>query len=345
MRGRRALGLVILLGATLTASLQVTAQNQNSPAQPTTAQATPGAAPPPRRPSHHSRPTLHSNRPRMVINRCPATRQASPLLRPSRRISAPWRHPRCSSAARRCTRPVQRLPRRRRARRSARRPQPAALADCSQRPGRRSHLPGRQERPPGHRDGRHSDADDDIKAIAALLHSLQAQGSNQGGPPPGPDVELNILVGDAKAGEAFFAAECASCHSASRRPAGHRDAACPMPKALQNLWVSGGVTAAAPRAGAPARVGAEQAHGDGHAALGREGAGPAPAPRRLPRHGRAGRRHARAPSAATAMRPTVEVQDPLDGHRELLGDPHQRQHARRDGLPGDAQMRLEATAV
>ena len=33
MRGRRVLTLVILLGATLAASLQVTAQNQNSPAR------------------------------------------------------------------------------------------------------------------------------------------------------------------------------------------------------------------------------------------------------------------------------------------------------------------------
>ncbi|HWJ55840.1 MAG TPA: c-type cytochrome, partial [Vicinamibacterales bacterium] len=34
---------------------------------------------------------------------------------------------------------------------------------------------------------------DDIKAIAGWLHSLQAQGTNQGGPPPGPQPELNIL--------------------------------------------------------------------------------------------------------------------------------------------------------
>src|SRR6185436_21126345 len=29
----------------------------------------------------------------------------------------------------------------------------------------------------------------DIKAIAAYIHSLQAQGSNQGGPPPGAEAE------------------------------------------------------------------------------------------------------------------------------------------------------------
>jgi cytochrome c oxidase cbb3-type subunit 3 len=80
---------------------------------------------------------------------------------------------------------------------------------------------------------------DDIKAIAAYIHSLQALGSNQGGPPPGPETELNILVGDARAGEAFFAGHCASCHS----PAGDlQGIATRVPKtmALQNLWVSGG---------------------------------------------------------------------------------------------------------
>ncbi len=79
----------------------------------------------------------------------------------------------------------------------------------------------------------------DIKAIAAYLHSLQASGSNQGGPPPGPPVELDVLVGDAKAGEAFFASNCSSCHSpaADLQGIGTRVAD---GKALQNLWVSGG---------------------------------------------------------------------------------------------------------
>ena len=79
----------------------------------------------------------------------------------------------------------------------------------------------------------------DIKAIAAYLHSLQAAGSNQGGPPPGPEVELDVVVGDAKAGQSFFAANCSSCHSpaADLQGIGTR---VPNGKALQNLWVSGG---------------------------------------------------------------------------------------------------------
>ena len=82
-------------------------------------------------------------------------------------------------------------------------------------------------------------ADDDIKAIAAYLHSLQAQGTNQGGPPPGPPVELNILLGDAKAGEKYFAAKCSTCHSATGDLQGLATRVTD-PKTLQNLWVSGG---------------------------------------------------------------------------------------------------------
>jgi cytochrome c oxidase cbb3-type subunit 3 len=80
---------------------------------------------------------------------------------------------------------------------------------------------------------------EDIKAIAAFIHNLQAQGSNQGGPPPGPERPLNILVGDATKGATFFAANCASCHS----PTGDLQGVAGRvsgPAALQNLWVSGG---------------------------------------------------------------------------------------------------------
>lgn len=82
-------------------------------------------------------------------------------------------------------------------------------------------------------------ADADVKAVAAFLHSLQAAGSNQGGPPPGPPVELDILVGNAKAGETYFAAKCSTCHSATGDLQGIATKV-PEPKILQNLWVSGG---------------------------------------------------------------------------------------------------------
>lgn len=84
-------------------------------------------------------------------------------------------------------------------------------------------------------------SDENAKAVVAYIHSLQAEGSQQGGPPPGPPIVLNIVVGDPKAGSAYFASNCASCHSPTGDLAGIasrvEDA-----KALQNLWVSGGRT-------------------------------------------------------------------------------------------------------
>jgi cytochrome c oxidase cbb3-type subunit 3 len=81
--------------------------------------------------------------------------------------------------------------------------------------------------------------DDAVIAIAEYIHAVAATMRGQGAPPPGAEPELNILVGDAKAGEAYFAAKCASCHS----PAGDLQGLASRagsPVTLQNLWVSGG---------------------------------------------------------------------------------------------------------
>lgn len=81
---------------------------------------------------------------------------------------------------------------------------------------------------------------DDVKAIAAYIHSVAARSAGQGGPPPGPPIVLNIVVGDAAAGQKYFAANCASCHS----PAGDLQglaARYPDPMQLQNAWVAGNV--------------------------------------------------------------------------------------------------------
>ena len=59
-------------------------------------------------------------------------------------------------------------------------------------------------------------SDDDVKALAEYIHSVAATMRGQGNPPPGSEpVVLNILVGDANAGKAYFGAKCASCHSAT----------------------------------------------------------------------------------------------------------------------------------
>jgi cytochrome c oxidase cbb3-type subunit III len=80
---------------------------------------------------------------------------------------------------------------------------------------------------------------DDIKAIAAYIRSVLATARGQGSPPAGPPVELNIVVGDAKAGEAYFAKTCSSCHSATGDLQGIATRA-GEPMALQNMWVGGG---------------------------------------------------------------------------------------------------------
>jgi cytochrome c oxidase cbb3-type subunit 3 len=81
--------------------------------------------------------------------------------------------------------------------------------------------------------------EEDVKAIAEFIHSVAFTMRGQGSPPPGEEVELNIVVGDAKAGEAYFAAKCASCHSASGdlKGLGERIAS---PLQLQNTWITGG---------------------------------------------------------------------------------------------------------
>jgi cytochrome c oxidase cbb3-type subunit 3 len=79
---------------------------------------------------------------------------------------------------------------------------------------------------------------DQVKAIAAYIHSVAAKAAGQGGPPPGPPVVLNIVVGDAAAGQKYFAANCASCHSPSGDLKGlatrYSD-----PVQLQTTWVGG----------------------------------------------------------------------------------------------------------
>jgi cytochrome c oxidase cbb3-type subunit 3 len=80
--------------------------------------------------------------------------------------------------------------------------------------------------------------DDDIRAIATYIHSVMAKSPGQGGPPPGPPVVLNIVVGDPAAGQRYFAANCASCHSATGDLQGLATRY-PEPMQLQNTWVSG----------------------------------------------------------------------------------------------------------
>jgi cytochrome c oxidase cbb3-type subunit 3 len=82
-------------------------------------------------------------------------------------------------------------------------------------------------------------SDEDVRAVAEYIHDVLSTATRQGGPPEGEAVELDILVGDAAAGEAYFAAQCASCHSpdGDLRGLASRIAE---PRELQNTWVRGG---------------------------------------------------------------------------------------------------------
>jgi cytochrome c oxidase cbb3-type subunit 3 len=160
-------------------------------------------------------------------------------------------------------------------------------------------------------------AEDDIKAVAEYIHSVAFTMRGQGSPPPGEEVELDIVVGDAKAGETLFAAKCASCHSPTGDLKGIADRIA-SPLQLQNTWVTGG--GGRGRGGAPAGPGASVSREvtatitppNGSAVTGRliriddflvviatEGGGQ-----------RSFRRNGDTPK--------VQVNDPLEGHRKLL---------------------------
>ena len=83
---------------------------------------------------------------------------------------------------------------------------------------------------------------DDIAAVVEFLHSLTAASPGQGAPPPQQAPPPDIVVGDAAAGRTYFAARCGTCHSVEGDLRGIATKVAE-PKALQNLWVSGGLTA------------------------------------------------------------------------------------------------------
>ncbi len=80
----------------------------------------------------------------------------------------------------------------------------------------------------------------DSVAVAEYIHSVHATMGGQGSPPGRnpTNVVLNVLVGDAKSGETYFAAACSKCHSITGDLKGI-GAKYPDARALQNAWVAG----------------------------------------------------------------------------------------------------------
>ena len=155
--------------------------------------------------------------------------------------------------------------------------------------------------------------DEDIKAIAEYLHSVLGQAGRQGRPPIDETVQPErVLVGDAKAGQTYFASHCASCHSVTG-DLQHIAARVADPRELQNLWVSGGGGRGGRGGGNPARpVTAIVTPESG-----------APVQGRLARIDEFivsviqedGTRRTFARNGAT---PKVEIRDPADAHRKLV---------------------------
>jgi cytochrome c oxidase cbb3-type subunit 3 len=158
-------------------------------------------------------------------------------------------------------------------------------------------------------------SDDDIRALAAYIHSVQATMRGQGSPPAGAETpELNIVVGDAKAGAAYFQAKCSTCHSAT---GDLKDIASRFtdPVQLQNLWVSGG--GGRGRGGAPGAANRRQVNVTVTMANGQKATG------RLDRLDDFIVTLTQEDGAQRTFRrdgdtPKVEVQDPMAGHRALL---------------------------
>ena len=81
-------------------------------------------------------------------------------------------------------------------------------------------------------------ADDDIHAVIEYIHSIVRQKAAQGAPPPGARQTLNLLVGNSAAGERYFQGHCAGCHSPTGDLAGIATHAADI-GSLQDAWVSG----------------------------------------------------------------------------------------------------------
>src|ERR1700733_6912712 len=98
----------------------------------------------------------------------------------------------------------------------------------------------------------------DIQAISEYIHSVVGQKQNQGGPPPEPEKPLNILVGNPQRGQQYFAVHCQNCHSAAGDLKGIATRVS-NPANLQDSWVAGRragppVPGAAPAAPTQVRV-------------------------------------------------------------------------------------------
>jgi cytochrome c oxidase cbb3-type subunit III len=148
----------------------------------------------------------------------------------------------------------------------------------------------------------------DVTAVAEFIHSLAATRARGGTMP------LNVLVGNAAAGQAEFASRCASCHSVTGdlKGIGAKNSD---PMALQNFWIAGG--SAGGRGGGPTGGSTKPVTVTVTFANGQKVDG------RLARIDDFVVSLVDADNATRTFvrdgdRPKVEVHNPLDGHLQLL---------------------------
>lgn len=96
-------------------------------------------------------------------------------------------------------------------------------------------------------------ADEDVKALAEYLHNVTFTALPQGAPPAGAAAQLNLLVGNANAGERYFKSQCASCHSTTGDLAGIGTRVGNIEQ-LQNSWVVGRRAGSPPNADSDRRA-------------------------------------------------------------------------------------------
>jgi cytochrome c oxidase cbb3-type subunit III len=88
----------------------------------------------------------------------------------------------------------------------------------------------------------------DVLAIVEYIHNVMGQAGRQGRPPERETpIELNVLVGDAASGQRYVERVCSRCHSAADLRGVVARAA--DARALQDLWVSGGLSGRGGRGG------------------------------------------------------------------------------------------------
>ena len=94
---------------------------------------------------------------------------------------------------------------------------------------------------------------DDALAVSAYVRSVLETIGGQGMPPATGKAPEKIVIGDAEAGEAYFATKCAACHTVTGDLKG-LTTRFPEPRALQNAWVGGGARRRGPQTPSKARI-------------------------------------------------------------------------------------------